>query len=238
MQSIWKLAAATPVKSERARARLLEAAVRIFGEKGLKGATVREIANAAGQNVAAIAYYFGSKEKLYATIIEGIVREIHHALHDILEQIGELERLEHPDPTRALAVLKSFLAAVYLRVLSRNEALPIARLIVREQLGPTPAFEILYHKAFRQLHTRLCFLVGLVLGCDPREPETILRTHMIMGQIYFFAMAREAILRRLGWRTLEGKNAQRVVEVLHQNIDALLGSLAQANTNPRPNSRS
>jgi AcrR family transcriptional regulator len=230
------LTAERPGKSERAKARLLEAAVRIFGEKGLKGATVREIAKAAGQNVAAIAYYFGSKERLYDLIIEGIVREFHHALGDILQRIDELERLPHPDPVRALAVLKAFLGAVYLRVLSRREALPIARLIVREQLGPTPAFEILYHKAFRQLHTRLCFLVGLVLGRDPREPQTILRTHMIMGQVYFFAMSREAILRRLGWRTLEGKNAELVIQVLEQNIEALLLSLAEGNTNSRSNS--
>ena len=230
------LTAERPGKRERAKARLLEAAVRIFGEKGLKGATVREIAKAAGQNVAAIAYYFGSKERFYDMIIEGIVREFHHALGDILQQIDELERLQHPDPVRALAVLKAFLGAVYLRVLSRREALPIARLIVREQLGPTPAFEILYHKAFRQLHTRLCFLVGLVLGRDPREPQTILRTHMIMGQVYFFAMSREAILRRLGWRTLEGKNAELVIQVLEQNIEALLLSLAEGNTHSLSNS--
>jgi AcrR family transcriptional regulator len=230
------LAAERPGKSERAKARLLEAAVRIFGEKGLKGATVREIAKAAGQNVAAIGYYFGSKERLYDAIIEGIVREFHHALGDFLQQIDELERLQRPDPARALAVLKAFLGAVYLRVLSRREALPIARLIVREQLGPTPAFEILYHKAFRQLHTRLCFLVGVVLGRDPREPQTILRTHMIMGQVYFFAMSREAILRRLGWRTLEGKNAELVIQVLEQNIETLLLSLAEGNTNSISNS--
>ena len=237
MRSLSALAAQPPSKSEQAKARLLAAAVRIFGEKGLKGATVREIAKAAGQNVAAIAYYFGSKEKLYDIIIEGIVREIHHALRDTLERIDELEHLENPDPRLALEALKSFLGTIYLRLLSRNEALPITRLIVREQLGPTPAFEILYHKAFRKLHSRLCFLVGSVLGCDPREPENIIRTHLLMGQVYFFAMSREAILRRLGWRTLEGKNAELVVQVLHQNIDAILLSLAQAHTNPTPNSR-
>src|SRR5262249_15879904 len=113
MRSISILAALPPGRSEQAKARLLEAAVRIFGDKGLKGATVREIAKAAGQNVAAITYYFGSKEKLYDIIIEGIVCQFHHALRDILEQIDELERLEHPDATRALAVLKAFLGAVY-----------------------------------------------------------------------------------------------------------------------------
>jgi TetR/AcrR family transcriptional regulator, regulator of cefoperazone and chloramphenicol sensitivity len=225
-------------KSDQARARLLEAAVRIFGEKGVKGATVRDIAKAAGQNVAAIAYYFGSKEKLYQAIIEGIVREIRHTVKDVLEQIERLQREAQPSPIEALGLVRSFLGAVYLRVLSRNEALPIVRLIVREQLGPTPAFEILYQKAFRQLHEALCFLMGVALGNDPRERSNILRTHMLMGQVYFFAMSRETILRRLGWRTLEGKNAELVVEVLYQNIDALLASLAQANTNPQRHSLS
>ena len=226
-----------PSKSDRAKARLIEAAVRIFGEKGLKGATVRDIARAAGQNVAAIAYYFGSKEKLYHTIIEGIVSEMHHALGDILDRITELARQERPKPAAARALLKSFLGAVYLRVLSRNEALPIARLIVREQLGPTPAFEILYHKAFRHLHEQLCFLVGVALGRSARERQTILRTHLLMGQVYFFAMSRETILRRLGWRQLEGKNAELVVALLHENIDALLISLAQDRQPEKSDSR-
>src|SRR5215471_16168021 len=116
-KALWLLA---PSKSDQARLKLLHAALLIFGDKGLKGATVREIAKGAGQNVAAIAYYFGSKERLYDMIIEGIVREFRHALGDILQQIDELERLQHPDPWRALAVLKAFLGAVYLRVLSRR----------------------------------------------------------------------------------------------------------------------
>jgi AcrR family transcriptional regulator len=236
MSPRFTLLSSTPSKSDQAKARLLEAAVRIFGEKGPKGATVREIARAAGQNVAAIAYYFGSKEKLYQAIIEGIVRELRYALSDVLEQIERLRGLDHPPATEALALLKSFLGAVYLRVLSRKEALPIARLIVREQLTPTPAFEILYQHAFRQLHEALCFLVGVVLGSDPRERTIILRTHLLMGQVYFFAMSRETILRRLGWRNLEGKNAELVVELLHENIDAFLVSRAQATDEARTNS--
>jgi AcrR family transcriptional regulator len=220
--------ASIPSKSQQAQARLLQAAVRIFGEKGLKGATVREIAKAAGQNIAAIAYHFGSKEKLYQTIIEGIVAEIHHALGDILIEIEGLAQRPQPEPAAARALLKKFLGAVYLRVLSRNEALPIARLIVREQLGPTPAFEILYHKAFRHLHENLCLLVGLALGRNPQDREIILRTHLLMGQVYFFAMSRETILRRLGWRQLEGKNAELVVALLDENLDAVLVSLAQS----------
>ncbi len=216
-----------PSRRERARVRLLEAALRVFGEKGPEGAKVREVARAAGQNVAAIAYYFGGKKKLYQAVVEGLVRELQHRLGDLTGQIERLRREPEPSRAEALRLLKQFLGAVYLRFLCRQEAVHIARLVVREQLRPTAAFEIFYGQGFRQLHEALCFLVGVALGREPRNQEIILRTHMVMGQVYFFAMSRQAILRRLGWTSLEGRHAELVVELLEESLEALFTGLAR-----------
>ncbi len=214
-------------RSDRARLKLLEAAIRIFGEKGPKAATVREIADLAGQNVAAIAYYFGNKKKLYRAVVEGIVRELRSRLGDLLGEAHDLLKHRGPTPREAAAGLViRLLAAIYLRLLSRDESVSIVQLVVREQLGPTQGFEILYEHGFRELHQVLCSLVGAALGCDPEDPETILRTHTLMGQVYFFAMSREAVLRRLGWKSLEGENATKVVKVLEENLERLLGMSA------------
>ncbi len=48
-----------------AQQRLLDVAEELFGEHGFEGTTVREIAAAAGCNIASVNYYFGGKEKLY-----------------------------------------------------------------------------------------------------------------------------------------------------------------------------
>ena len=48
-----------------ARERLLLAALALFAQKGFANASIREIAQAAGANVAAISYYFGDKAGLY-----------------------------------------------------------------------------------------------------------------------------------------------------------------------------
>lgn len=48
-----------------ARERLLDAAEKLFCQRGFEGTSVREITAEAGCNVAAVNYYFGSKEKLY-----------------------------------------------------------------------------------------------------------------------------------------------------------------------------
>lgn len=54
----------TTTKGEQAKSQLIAAALAQFGEYGLH-ATTRDIAALAGQNIAAITYYFGSKEDLY-----------------------------------------------------------------------------------------------------------------------------------------------------------------------------
>ena len=48
-----------------ARQQLLHAALRLFAEKGFAKTSTREIALAAGANIAAISYYFGDKAGLY-----------------------------------------------------------------------------------------------------------------------------------------------------------------------------
>jgi TetR/AcrR family transcriptional regulator, regulator of cefoperazone and chloramphenicol sensitivity len=50
---------------EQARQRLLDAALRLFANKGFAKTSTREIAQAAGANIAAIRYYFTDKEGLY-----------------------------------------------------------------------------------------------------------------------------------------------------------------------------
>lgn len=48
-----------------ARARLLHAALRLFAAKGFANTSTRELATAAGVNIASISYYFGDKAGLY-----------------------------------------------------------------------------------------------------------------------------------------------------------------------------
>jgi AcrR family transcriptional regulator len=51
-------------KSEATRARILQAALRVFRERGFHDATMREVAAAAGVAVGAAYYYFDSKNAL------------------------------------------------------------------------------------------------------------------------------------------------------------------------------
>lgn len=57
------------------RDKILEAAIRLFAEKGFSGTTTREIAEKAGVNEALIFRYFSTKRDLYSAIIERKISE-------------------------------------------------------------------------------------------------------------------------------------------------------------------
>ena len=80
--------------------KLREAAKRVFLEKGFDGATSRDIANAAGINIALTNYYFRSKEKLFMNIFEEMIQLFFNGMVEIMnkptglrEKIAEL--IEH-----------------------------------------------------------------------------------------------------------------------------------------------
>lgn len=54
-------------------ARILESAITLFAERGFSEVTVREIAEHAGANPAAISYYFGAKEQLIKQAIRSVI---------------------------------------------------------------------------------------------------------------------------------------------------------------------
>ena len=73
------LAVAADPRAERGdatRQKLLEASIDVFGRLGFDGATTRAVADAAGVNLQAIPYYFGSKDGLFIATAEHIATRI------------------------------------------------------------------------------------------------------------------------------------------------------------------
>jgi len=78
-------------KSVETRARILNAALEIFRERGFERATMREIAGAAEVAVGAAYYYFDSKDALVMAFYERAQREMHDELTAKLARCKTLE---------------------------------------------------------------------------------------------------------------------------------------------------
>ena len=85
---------------ERTRADILEVAAAEFGEKGLAGARIDEIAALTQTSKRMIYYYFGSKEGLYLAVLE----ESYRRVRDIEAEL----HLQDLEPEQALRRLVAF----------------------------------------------------------------------------------------------------------------------------------
>ncbi len=66
------------------REHIMNTAVSLFATKGFEGTSVRDIAAAADVNLAMIHYYFGSKEKLFESIVEFNVSYTRDMLDEVM----------------------------------------------------------------------------------------------------------------------------------------------------------
>jgi AcrR family transcriptional regulator len=81
------------------RERLIEAAVRLFGERGIGTTSLRALTDAAGSNIAAVNYHFGSKEGLLRAVVDQTMRAVNEERRLRLDQ---LEAAPQPAPVADL----------------------------------------------------------------------------------------------------------------------------------------
>ena len=72
--------------SQSTEERIREAATKVFLEKGFDGATSRDIAEAAGINIALTNYYFRSKEKLFLSIFDEMLQLFFQGMIEIMDK--------------------------------------------------------------------------------------------------------------------------------------------------------
>lgn len=114
------------------RDRLLDAAEGLFSERGFAGTSVRDLAIAAGCNVASVNYYFGGKEKLY----EEVWRRHLLSLRDSREASLDKVMSESGGDPSLEVILHSFAYAFIGPLVDKTGGRRIIRLMAREMIDP------------------------------------------------------------------------------------------------------
>jgi AcrR family transcriptional regulator len=217
-----KRVAASKARVDRAgdtRAKLIDAGLDAFGLVGFEGASTREIAKAAGANLAAIVYHFGGKEGLHIAVAEHIAEQIGKRVGPVLAMIGAPEATASPKAARAaLHTVVETLADV---MLGTADAARWARFIVREQMQPTAAFDVIY-RFLGSAVNNAGRLVGVILG-KPADDETLrVRVFTIMGQVLIFRVAQTLVLRKMDWKTIGDSERALIKRIILKQIDDIL----------------
>ena len=201
--------AAKPHKPDETRQRLMQSGLQLFGKAGLEGTTTRALAESARVNLNAILYHFGSKEGVYLAVAQYIADTTGAALSAIAREMT-LD-LEHISEKQAAIRAGTLLVAVLRNVLEAPEAASRGGFILREQLQPTAAFEVLYSGFIRTLHESLSALVARATGRNPCDLSSITRAHALLGHALVFGMAHETFIRRSGLASADREALKTVI---------------------------
>ena len=83
----------TRMAGDERRQQLCKIAMRLFSERGFRGTTTKEIANAAGVSEAVIFKHFSNKDELYASILDN--KACSHPINDPFSEIAD--KIEQKD---------------------------------------------------------------------------------------------------------------------------------------------
>lgn len=194
-----------PERAPGTRELLLETAERLFAEQGYDGVGIREIVAAAGANLAAIKYHFGSKRDLYLETVRFAMER----------QGGRApwEMLESPPRQRLAAarLLVAFVRRFLERLLAGREVSACGLLMLREAMRPSEAIDAVVSR-FTRPHQEL--VVGVIdvvrPGLEPRSLE--LAAHSVLAQVLHFMIQRAFLERQSEIRLADPRDLREVAD--------------------------
>jgi len=164
--------------------RILSAAEKHFVEHGLQHASVRAITKIAGANSALVVYYFGSKEELFAAVLN---RCIEAMVVPRLRALDELEKKSGAAPAPLRSVLRILAEPFFLnRANGLRPAAVYARFYGRMYAEPNDVHRRVVGKGFAELQKR--FLTALARNLPELPlPELTWRLVMILTALAYVA---------------------------------------------------
>lgn len=207
--------------AEQTRLALIRAGLSHFGRFGFEGATTRDIAAEAGANIGSIAYHFGGKEGLLLACARHLVDTLRELAGPALAAAADPRTLT---PDSALAVLETVLRRMTNFIVARPEAGEFVTFVLRELNRPTIAFDTIYSGAFEPVHIRLCALWAAATGEEPGSEATKLGVFTMIGQVVYFRIGREAVLRRMDWPSIGDSEAGRIADVALSNLRSMVSA--------------
>lgn len=196
--------------NENSKEKILNAATKLFAQKGFDGVSIREICKEAGINICMISYYFGGKNELYQSIINNLQeRAIAYAktFLDFDKNPGTMSREEKIDLLLEIADK----CAEYFYA---NVSGDLITILLKEQQKPD-------FIANSPLITYVRSIVADLLNKDLNDREVIFKTLFIFSQINSPRILMGFSLRLLGQEDF----VQEDIKIIKENVKFYIKSL-------------
>jgi TetR/AcrR family transcriptional regulator len=163
------------------KSKLIEAALPLFAIKGYAAVSIRELAEAAGVNVALINYHFGGKESLYEAVVKSQLT--------LLVEVFNKEKTANLTPMERVGLFGKNLVTFHQR------SPYLRRLISSELSNPTPCFDKVIKKHIRMFFPTV--QVALTDGISEKDFRSdfnpTLAAIAVAGMIHFYFLAQPVV---------------------------------------------
>jgi AcrR family transcriptional regulator len=161
--------------------RVLEVAERLFAERGLDAVSIRDIIAAAGANLGAINYHFGTKDRLIDAVFE---RRLIPSAQEQLRALEAVERAAGDRPPKLEAVLEAIFRPVVKEAMDpKRGGATFGKLMARSLVDPNPVMERVMHSHFSARVKR--FDAALLRAMPSLAPDDVFwRMHLLMGGLH------------------------------------------------------
>ncbi|MEI9894827.1 MAG: CerR family C-terminal domain-containing protein [Chthoniobacter sp.] len=178
------LAVVETVVIQDTRRKLLHAGGEVFAERGFHKATVREITERAGVNVAAINYHFRDKAELYRAVL--------NECHCTAQANGGPIELGGGTPEERL---RHFIDGLLHRLLHPGRPKWQGLLMAREMTEPTDALDILVEESMRPRARELQQIIKELTGGKLSQDREWMICFSVVSQCLFYLHDRPLIER-------------------------------------------
>lgn len=212
-------------RGEETRKRILNAALKVFAEKGYDAATTRLIANRAGVNPPALQYYFENKEGVFNRCIEMVAIQNIGILQPILEEMHRAAQEEANDDS-CISLLCDFTETMLHRVFTMKNAKDIHLFIahIHLQQGPAQAFQILRNIFEIPLYDAISSIVAKLSRLPSSDEVVQLRVLSLMGLLNIFITMRPSVLAQMNWDVINDQRLMSLITVTRTHCAILIKS--------------
>ncbi len=207
-------------RSNRTVQTILDAAERLFAERGVTQVSMREIVRESGQrNSSAAKYHFGTREALIVAVVErrmATINELRHRRLDQLERAGTGADLR--------AVMLATVSVVADQVRSTDWGSRYVQIVAQLAQWPTDSPETQIDPAHMSAMSRVD---SMVLACVPALSRVLLQRRMQMIRGY-------TAYTLSGWIRLNGAVTPVNARAFNQQVDILADFLAAGLSGPAP----
>jgi TetR/AcrR family transcriptional regulator, regulator of cefoperazone and chloramphenicol sensitivity len=206
-------------RGDETRAQIVEAALRMFGERGFDQASTRDIATHARVNPPALQYYFESKEGLHRACAQHIIGHALPQLKPFMDR-AMVAAAEGEKPG-ALAALENLLDAL-IESLAQRDMEIWSRFIVRgKHDGAGPGMALIREQLSRPMMDAVSSVVGVITGLPKSDEMSRLRTLLVLGQIHWMNASREEFLKVMCWPKLDSSKVAIIKQIVREHTRAV-----------------